>query len=296
MPGAPVRLTGSPLLHRTRLVDQPNGEFVDRRAGVRWDGRGEDRAKETPPRGRLRHVRSAPPLSELVDWIRGRATVEGWWQRTDLQGKPAWCACPMPCPGVVLQFLLLPFTRTCLAQMWAVRDDVDRYSGQGVTVLGVTGHYPQLIAAWDRENDFAVTILAVYEHEVSRAYVGLYEDVLPLNLRLTTKRGVVGISPDGRVGYTWTAEMRSEAPSHEVHGSWTQPSEPQRADSGAIRAPFPFDSRRFANVPLMRHRFPIPRVHGHLITVLGDARNGTHPLVPRPRRGQDGDLHPQHRG
>jgi len=75
--------------------------------------------------------------------------------------------------------------------------DVDRYSGRGVTVWGVTGHYPQLIAAWDRENDFGVPILADYDHEVSRAYVGLYEDVLPLNVRLTTKRGVMGISRDG---------------------------------------------------------------------------------------------------
>lgn len=79
----------------------------------------------------------------------------------------------------MLQFFPLPFTQTCLAQMCAVRDDVDRYSGQGVTVWGVTGHYPQLIAAWDRENDFGVPILADYDHEVSRAYVGLYEDVLP---------------------------------------------------------------------------------------------------------------------
>lgn len=99
--------------------------------------------------------------------------------------------------------------------MCAVRADVDRYSGRGVTVWGVTGHYPQLIAAWDRENDFGVPILADYDHEVSRAYVGLYEDVLPLNLR----RGVVGISRDGTVRYLWIAETTSEAPSDEVVGS-----------------------------------------------------------------------------
>jgi len=121
--------------------------------------------------------------------------------------------------GVVLQFFPLPFTRTCLAQMCAVRDDVDRYSGRGVTVWGVTGHYPQLIAAWDRENDFGVPILADYDHAVSRTYVGLYADVLPLNLRLTTKRGVVGISRDGTVRSVWVAETTGEAPSDEVVGA-----------------------------------------------------------------------------
>jgi peroxiredoxin len=118
--------------------------------------------------------------------------------------------------GVVLQFFPLPFTTTCLAQMCAVRDHVDLYTDRGVTVWGVTGHYPQLIAAWEREEHFGVPILADYDHEISRAYVGLYEDVLPANLRLTTKRAVVGISHDGIVRYVWISDTTREAPSDEV--------------------------------------------------------------------------------
>ncbi len=118
--------------------------------------------------------------------------------------------------GVVLQFFPLPFTSTCLAQMCAVRDHVDRYTDRGVRVWGVTGHYPQLIAAWEREEHFGVPILADYDHEVSRAYVGLYEDHLPQNLRLTTKRGVVAISRDGSVRFVWVSEIPREAPSDDV--------------------------------------------------------------------------------
>ena len=118
--------------------------------------------------------------------------------------------------GVVLQFFPLPFTGVCEAQMCGVRDGIDAYTGAGVTVWGVTGHYPQLIAAWDDVHHFDVPILADYDHEVSRAYVGLYEDTLPQGLRLTSKRGVVAISSDGIVRFTWVTETSGIGPSDEV--------------------------------------------------------------------------------
>ena len=118
--------------------------------------------------------------------------------------------------GVVLQFFPLPFSGTCEAQMCAVRDDIGDYTGAGVTVWGVTGHYPQLIAAWDDVHHFDVPILADYDHEVSRAYVGLYEDPMPQNLALTSKRSVVGITGDGIVRFAWTTEVPGVAPSPEV--------------------------------------------------------------------------------
>ncbi len=108
---------------------------------------------------------------------------------------------------MVLQFFPLPFTRTCEKQMCAVRDHVEEYEGAGVTVWGVTGHYPQLIAAWDKEHAFGVPILADYDHEVSKAYVGLYEDRLPAGLRLTAKRAVLAISKDGVVRSVWVTEI-----------------------------------------------------------------------------------------
>jgi Peroxiredoxin len=118
--------------------------------------------------------------------------------------------------GVVLQFFPLPYTGVCEAQMCAVRDHIADYRDAGVTVYGITGHYPQLLAAWDKEHAFGVPILADYDHEVSRAYVGLYEDVLPSNLRLTSKRAVVAISTDGVVRYSWISEVPGEGPSQEV--------------------------------------------------------------------------------
>jgi peroxiredoxin len=118
--------------------------------------------------------------------------------------------------GVVLQFFPLPFTKTCEAQMCSVRDHIDDYRGAGVTVYGVTGHYPQLLAAWEKEFHFGAVLLADYDHEVSKAYVGIYEDVLPAGLRLTTKRAVVGISPDGVVRSVWISEDHHVAPPREV--------------------------------------------------------------------------------
>ncbi len=118
--------------------------------------------------------------------------------------------------GVVLQFFPLPFTGTCEAQMCAVRDHIEDYRGAGVTVWGVTGHYPQLIAAWDKEHAFGVPILADYDHEVSKTYVGLYEDILPANLRLTSKRAVLGISKDGVIRSMWVSEIPREGPDDAV--------------------------------------------------------------------------------
>jgi len=116
--------------------------------------------------------------------------------------------------GVVLQFFPLPFTGVCEAQMCGVRDNIGSY--EGLTVWGVTGHYPQLIAAWDRDHNFEVPILADYDHEVSRTYVGLYEDPMPQGLRLCSKRSVVGISSDGVVRYSWITEISGVAPGEEM--------------------------------------------------------------------------------
>lgn len=116
--------------------------------------------------------------------------------------------------GVVLQFFPLPFTGVCEAQMCGVRDNIGAYAG--LTVWGVTGHYPQLIAAWDKENHFEVPILADYDHEVSRGYVGLYEDPLPSGLKYCSKRAVVAIGGDGLVKYTWITEVPGVPPDQGV--------------------------------------------------------------------------------
>jgi len=103
---------------------------------------------------------------------------------------------------VLLQFFPSPFTGGCEAQMCAVRDQKDAlYEAQGVTVWGVTGHYPILITLWAKEHHFGVPILADYEHTVSEAYVGFEPPELSAGLKWITNRGLVGISQDGVVRY-----------------------------------------------------------------------------------------------
>ncbi|HEV8572787.1 MAG TPA: redoxin domain-containing protein [Actinomycetota bacterium] len=117
---------------------------------------------------------------------------------------------------VILHFFPAPFTSTCERQMCAVRDEIDLYAGAGVTVWGVTGHYPQMIAAWAKEHHFGVPILADYEHEVSERYVGTYPPELFGGLRHMSKRAVVAVGQDGAIRYAWVADVSSEAPSDEV--------------------------------------------------------------------------------
>jgi peroxiredoxin len=117
---------------------------------------------------------------------------------------------------VILHFFPAPFTSTCERQMCTVRDEIDRYASAGVTVWGVTGHYPQMIAAWAKEHRFGVPILADYEHEVSESYVGTYPPKLFGGLRHMSKRAVVAVGQDGSVRYVWVAEVSGEAPSDDV--------------------------------------------------------------------------------
>jgi peroxiredoxin Q/BCP len=118
---------------------------------------------------------------------------------------------------MVLHFFPAPFTRVCEAQMCDVRDHADDvYGARGVGVWGVTGHYPWLIAQWEREQHFGVPILADYEHTVSEEYVGTYPAAKMNGLRHTSKRAVVGIGQDGVVRFLWTTDEPAIAPSDEI--------------------------------------------------------------------------------
>lgn len=119
---------------------------------------------------------------------------------------------------VILHFFPSPFTSTCERQMCEVRDSIDDYAGAGVTVWGVTGHYPQMIGAWAKEHHFGVPILADYEHDVSESYVGTYPPEQFGGLRHMTRRAVVGVGQDGTVRYVWVPDQSGVAPSEEVVG------------------------------------------------------------------------------
>jgi peroxiredoxin len=116
---------------------------------------------------------------------------------------------------VVLHFFPAPFTSTCEQQMCEVRDRVDAYKGEGVTVWGVTGFPPAIIASWARQHHFGVPILADYDHKVSEDYVGLYSPDRFPNVALTTKRGVVSIGEDGSVRYVWIPDESGVSPPDE---------------------------------------------------------------------------------
>jgi glutaredoxin-dependent peroxiredoxin len=116
---------------------------------------------------------------------------------------------------VVLHFFPAPFTSTCEQQMCDVRDRVDSYTGGGVTVWGITGFPPAIIASWARQHHFGVPILADYDHRVSEDYVGLYPPDRFPNVALTTKRGVVSVGQDGTIRHVWIPDESGVAPPDE---------------------------------------------------------------------------------
>jgi glutaredoxin-dependent peroxiredoxin len=117
---------------------------------------------------------------------------------------------------VLLHFFPAPFTFVCQAQMCAVRDSIEDYRAEGIAVWGVTGHYPMINAAWAKEHDFGVPLLADYEHTMSEQYVGTYSPDQILGLKHLAKRAVVSIAQDGTVAFVWITEDPGVAPSEEV--------------------------------------------------------------------------------
>ena len=115
---------------------------------------------------------------------------------------------------VVMHFFPAPFTSVCQFQMCTVRDSIEDYRAEGVTVWGVTGHYPMMNAQWAKEHEFGVPLLADYEHTVSEQYVGTYPDLL--GLKHLSKRAVVSVAEDGTVAFVWITEDPGVAPSEDV--------------------------------------------------------------------------------
>jgi len=98
---------------------------------------------------------SAAPDFELV--AHDRTTVS----RHDLAGRKS-----------LVVFIPFPFTRTCEAEMCAIRDQRAQLNGLDANVVAVTCDTVAVNRRWAEENDFSFPVLSDFwpHGEVSRAY------------------------------------------------------------------------------------------------------------------------------
>ena len=100
--------------------------------------------------------------------------------------------------NVVLVFYPLAFTGVCQAEMCAIRDSIEDFSGDDVVTLAVSVDSPPVHKKWADEQGYTFSLLSDFwpHGEVARAYGVLQEDI---GLAL---RGTFIIDKAGTVQYT----------------------------------------------------------------------------------------------
>ncbi|MEO0484096.1 MAG: redoxin domain-containing protein [Planctomycetota bacterium] len=91
---------------------------------------------------------------------------------------------------VVLCFFPFAFTSVCASEMECVTNDLDKWAGSDVTVVGVSCDSFASLAAWREQLGLKQTLLSDIHRSVCKAF-GLYWDDLNVS-----KRGTVVIGKD----------------------------------------------------------------------------------------------------
>lgn len=100
---------------------------------------------------------------------------------------------------VVLCFFPFAFTSVCSTEMSCVTNDLDKWSGSGVTVVGVSCDSFAALAAWKEQLGLKQTLLADMHRSVCKG-LGVYWEDLNVSKRATV---VVGRDADGKARVRW---------------------------------------------------------------------------------------------
>lgn len=108
--------------------------------------------------------------------------------------------------SVVLIFIPVAFTRTCQAELCAIRDELPTFRSDEVETLAVTCNAAASLRVWAEQQGFEFPVLSDFwpHGEVSRLY-GVFDDCLGV-----ARRGTFIIDRDGIVRYRVVKEI-SEA-------------------------------------------------------------------------------------
>lgn len=102
---------------------------------------------------------------------------------------------------VVLCFFPLAFSPICSTEMTCITEDLDKYAGNGATVLGISADSFFTLKAWAEQLGLKQTLLADMHRKVAKAY-GMYFE--PLNI---SGRGTFVIGTDGKVKWAQVREL-----------------------------------------------------------------------------------------
>ncbi len=114
--------------------------------------------------------------------------------------------------NVLLLFFPLAFTRVCTVELCAIRDDINKYSNDGVQVFGISVDSVYSLAKYKEEQQFNYPLLSDFNKEVSVAYDTIYASFSDMNMLGVSKRSAFIIDKAGIIVYEEVLNKASEIP------------------------------------------------------------------------------------
>jgi peroxiredoxin len=117
--------------------------------------------------------------------------------------------------NVLILFYPQAFSRTCTAELCAVRDDIARYSNINAVVLGISVDSVFTLKRYKEEQGYNFPLLSDFNKEVSAAYDSLYENWI-LEMKGVSKRSAFIVDKEGIIQYAELVETKDAVPDFEA--------------------------------------------------------------------------------
>jgi peroxiredoxin len=115
----------------------------------------------------------------------------------------------------VLAFFPGAFTGVCTKEMCTLRDSLSSLGGMNAQVIAISVDSPVANKAFADQNKLSFPILSDYTREVSKKYVGVYNDFGGVAGYTAAKRSVFVLDGSGTVKYTWVTENPGVEPDYD---------------------------------------------------------------------------------
>jgi peroxiredoxin len=115
----------------------------------------------------------------------------------------------------VIAFYPGAFTGVCTKEMCTFRDSLANFNSMNAQMIGISTDSPFANKGFATANNITYTLLSDFTHEVSKQYVGLYDDFAHIKGLKAAKRSVFVLDAEGTVRYAWVTENPGAEPPYD---------------------------------------------------------------------------------
>lgn len=121
---------------------------------------------------------------------------------------------------VALLFFPGAFTSVCTNEMNAVNDEMDRYIGEDVQIVGISTDSPFVLSTFKEKHDLQFPLLSDHDAEVAAEYGAKYDgDFTGMELDRIAKRAAFVLDRDGKVQYAEVLDSAGKMPDFDAINS-----------------------------------------------------------------------------